>query len=167
MPTDAELKSMLFAAVRAYMSEPTRIGGARSMEWAVSTRVAIQLARMPEVMAWEADGYTVDAEYCQDGREGAMKGEMKLDLVVHKRCESGRANNWLACEIKLHDLGRPRVPPPADRDKLKRSKEEHFDYQVAIWLAIPRTLRADRQVWYSEFDANGCAGSVLPLPALP
>ncbi|WP_422036084.1 hypothetical protein [Reyranella sp.] len=137
------------------------------MEWSVSTRIAILLARMPQVVAWEADGFMVDAEYCQDGREGAMKGEMKLDLIVHKRCEAGSANNLLACEIKLHDVGRPRCPPLADREKLARCKGERFEYQLAIWLAVPRKVRADRQVWYSEFDGNGLYGRPVQIPALP
>lgn len=164
MPTNEELRSLLFKAVRAYMAEEPRIGGIKSMEWPVSTRIAIHLARLGEVRAWESDHITVDAEYCQAGKEGALKGQMKPDIIVHRRGEAGRPNNWLACEIKLYRSGKPRRVHRADCRKLRRCKEERFGYQVAIWLALPRTREAGTQVFYSVFNENGSEGPIEDMP---
>jgi hypothetical protein len=161
MPTtDDELKSLLFAAVRAYMCEWRLIGGTRSLEHAVSVRVAMQLSRMHAASDWEANGITVDAEYSQSGTEGALKGKLKPDLIVHRRGEKGPENNWLACEIKMHGARPRRTMHPGDRSKLIRCKTE-FLYRVAIWISIPRSREGHPPV-YSEIVGLD-ATDVVPI----
>jgi hypothetical protein len=169
-PTKKELKRLLFEAVRSYMLEDPKIGGGRAEEWAVSTRVAIHLARTPDAKAWERSTrkIVVDAEYSQAGLCGDPKWSrllqrgMKPDLIVHRRGLKGSKHNWIACEIKLHtSCGVPTVNV-IDRIKLQSMKQQ-YGYRMAIWLSIPRTNDGD-VAYYTEINNNGQHRPLKPLP---
>jgi hypothetical protein len=170
-PTKDELKRLLFGAVRSYMKEDPRIGGKRAREWAVSTRIAVHLARTKIALDAENSDLNilVDAEYSQQGLAGdpkinhllkTKKRGMRPDIIMHRRGATIAKFNWIACEVKLHSSRTQPVPNSLDILKL-RSLKHQFRYRLAIWLSLPR-IDGDA-VYYTEVKKHG-AGTLQRMP---
>jgi hypothetical protein len=155
-PSKEKLIQELRKAVHAYMSESPAVGGSSAMEWAVTGRVAMHLARSARVRAWEKhDRVTVDAEYAQQGVDGMGKGKhgswMKPDLIIHCRTQMGPDSNWLVVEFKMHDE-QPKEVWHRDLVKLQRAKRDPFRYGLALWVSIPRSSKGP--VFHAEIAGD-------------
>lgn len=160
----------LAEAVSAYMRESPSIGVSRAMEWAVSARIAIHLARSRRVRSWEEqEGVRVDAEYAQQGEDGKRKGDpskwMTPDLVIHRRGQTGTDHNWLVCEIKMHTDEPRRYPHGHDRNKLMRCKLL-FGYGLALWVSIPRLPGPGTRAVCAEVNELGQTSPICTLVQL-
>lgn len=177
-PSRDKLMQKLAEAVHAYMLEDPSIGGARAMEWAVTSRIATYLARSTRVREWEDQHHVrVDAEYAQQGLQGRPKGKVGLngkltgkwikpDLIIHRRTQHGEHSNWLAVEVKLHKGEPPDEPDPKDWASLTRCKEL-YRYGVALWVSIPRSPGPGTKAIFIEMDEMGevaLRGTLVELP---
>lgn len=164
-PSNSKLIQKVREAVQAYLHEHPAVGGSTAMEWAVTSRIAMHLGRSARVRQWEADeGIRVDAEYAQQGPDGKGKGRpgkwMKPDLIIHRRTELGRENNWLVVEFKMHD----EVPTKVwhrDLEKLQRAKSEPFFYQLALWVSLPREPQWGSDAVYAEVSGEEAQQPVI------
>lgn len=156
-----EIVAAFLAAARKARDETPRIGGKRAHEWATVGRIAIWMARLPEIALLEQDETYLDIEYGQMGvpSDDSVDGQnVRTDILLHQRRPKGK--KLLACEIKIKDA-RSRCVECDDKRKLEMLTTQ-YGYPFGIWLALPRSAESRHSGRYSIF-VKGKAGLLQDL----
>lgn len=148
--TDEEIKRAVTAAIEGITREEPKLEFDDVHERSTAHRLAVQMEALFE-------GWNVDCEYDRDGQvKKALMGIRECDreratdwvlpdIIVHRRRESGRANNLLVVEIKKHEQENA-----CDRRKLELFTDPRGGYSYQLGLYINISGNRFMITWYKD-----------------
>lgn len=150
---DDDLIKWLLDSALEVIAETPKIGVDNASEWATAGRLAIRMARKPQLLKLESQGIFVDLEYeDMSAAESGMKvpDGGRCDLILHRR--GAIEDNLIACEIKM-GRGKP-VGVKAGDDLKLRAMTLKCRWQIGIWIQFPRSPTNKNAKWYAIYK-NG------------
>lgn len=151
--TLSDLKGCLVNAVRELQTQDKDLLNLNANERSLTHRLAIYLERQINFLQNESTKWTVDCEYNRDNSDpkrmtfglsnelisthDLMAKTVYPDIIVHRRGQSGRENNFAVFEVKkINSSEDTSTEALHDFEKLKAftSASQEFQYQYGFYL---------------------------------